>query len=338
MAKKIAIVGFGFMGRTHYAGWKEIKGAKIVALCDKDLSQFETVVTGDGDKKVDTSLDYGDAKLYDDMGKMLEAEKPDIVDITLPTWLHLPLVEQAFKSGANVICEKPMSLDVASCQKMIKAWKASGKHFMIAQCLRFWPEYVYLKSLIDSEKYGKVVAASFRRFNISPGWGKNGSWFLNEEKSGGVALDLHIHDTDMVQFLFGTPKAVTSRATYTEDGAMRYISTIYDVGGPTVIGEGSWGQPPSFGFEATFMVSFEKATVVLDAKRAVPLMVYPMKGEPFQPKLSAKTGYQLELEWFFKLVSGKKVPEVTTPEACADSVRIVAAEKKSAKTQKTVKL
>jgi len=338
--KRVAIVGFGFMGRMHYGCWKKVKGAEIVALCDRDTSQFKAPVQGGNLTGADASTDFGDAVIYDDFDRMLAEAKPDVISLTLPTPLHVLLTVKALKAGVSVLCEKPMALDAAACREMVKAAKKApnGAQLMIAQCLRFWPSYVYLKKLVDSTKYGNVVAASFRRFSAPPGWGKGKSWFADESKSGGVALDLHIHDTDIVQFLFGVPKAVTSSASYAKDGAMQYISTLYDVGGAAVTAEGSWVMTPTLGFEASYIVTFEKAVVVLDGKREKPLCVYPAKGEPFVPKLPEGDGYEHEIKWFMDVLCGKKVSCVTTPEQSCDSVRIVDAEKKSAKTGKTVKL
>lgn len=338
--KRVAIVGFGFMGRMHYGNWKKVKGAKVVALCDKDTSQFKSPIQGGNLAGADASTDFGDAVIYDDFDRMLAEAKPDVISLTLPTPLHVPLTVKALQAGVSVLCEKPMALDAAACATMVKAAKSApnGARLMIAQCLRFWPCYVFLKKLVDSRKYGKVIAASFRRYSAPPGWGKGKSWFSDESKSGGVALDLHIHDTDIVNYLFGMPVAVTSAAAYAKDGSMQYISTLYDVGGAAVTAEGSWAMTPTLGFEAGYVVTFEKAVVVLDGKRATPLCVYPLKGDPIVPKLAEGDGYEYEIRWFMDVLCGKKVTCVTTPEQSRDSVRIVDAEKKSAKLGKTVRL
>ena len=337
---RVAVVGFGFMGRMHYGVWKRMKGAKVVALCDKDRTQFETTIKGGNLAGADESLDFGDALICDDFDQMLADVKPDVVDITLPTPLHPVLAIKALEQGISVLCEKPMALTSAACDQMIKAAKKApnGAQLMIAQCLRFWPAFQFLKTLIDSGKYGKPLAASFRRYSTMPGWGKGKSWFADESRSGGVALDLHIHDADLVQFLFGLPTAVTSRATYHEDGHMQYISTLYDVGNITVTAEGSWCMAPAFGFEANYIVTFEKAVVVLDGKREKPLAIYPVKGDVIVPKLKPEEGYYYEIQWFLDKLRGKKVPCLTTPEASRNSVALIEAEKQSAKSGKTVKV
>ena len=338
--KRVAIVGFGFMGRMHYGQWKKIRNAKIVALCDQNQAQFTAPVQGGNVAGADTSMDYGDAVIYDDFDRMLKEARPDVISLTLPTPLHVPFTVKALKAGVSVLCEKPMALNAVDCGVMLRAAKQApkGTRLMIAQCLRFWPSYVYLKDLIDSGKYGKVIAASFYRFSAPPGWQKGVNWFMDESKSGGVALDLHIHDTDIVQFLFGMPRAVTSRANFAKDGAMRYISTLYDVGGAAVTAEASWAMAPTLGFEAGYVVTFEKAVVVLDDKRGKPLCVYPAKGKAFVPKLPKGDGYEYEIRWFMDMLCGRKVACVTTPEQSRDSVRIVDAEKRSARTGRTVRL
>jgi predicted dehydrogenase len=344
MAKKgeirVGIVGFGFMGRMHYGNWKKMKGARVVALCDKNQEQFTAPTAGGNISGADTATDYGDAVIYDDFDTMLAEAKPDVISLTLPTPLHVPLTAKALQAGVSVLCEKPMALTAAECDKMLKAAScaADGAKLMVAHCLRFWPCYVYLKKLVDSKKYGKVIAASFRRFSAPPGWQKGSNWFADESKSGGVALDLHIHDTDMVNFLFGMPSAVTSTAAFDKNGAMQYISTLYDVGGAAVTAEGSWCMTGTMGFEASYVVTFEKAVVILDAKREKPLCVYPAKGEAFVPVLAEGEGYEYEIKWFLDVLKGKKVPPVITAEQSRDSVKIVDAEKRSARSGKTVRL
>jgi len=340
MKKKVAIVGFGFMGRMHYGIWKKIKGAEVAALCDKDTSQFTTVVTGGNVKGADTSTDYGKAAIHDDFDRMLAEVKPDVVSITLPTPLHVPLTVKALNAGVSVLCEKPMALTAKDCRTMLAAARKApnGAKLMIAHCLRFWPCYVYLKKLVQSGKYGKVLGGTFNRMSPAPGWSKGKNWMLDEAKSGGVALDLHIHDTDIIQHLFGLPADVTSKASFDANGTMMHISTIYGYGNMAVTSTGCWTMPQSLGFEANYFVTFEKAVVVLDAKRAKPLMVYPAKGEAFEPKLPAGEGYEFEIKWFMDVLSGKKTEPVITPEDSYQSVRIVDAEKKSARTGKTVKI
>lgn len=340
--QRVAIVGFGFMGRTHYGCWHKQKGAKVVAVCDSNLVQLTAKVQGNVKGAADNSDLPKNVKVYADYEEMLAAGGFDIVDITLPTFLHPTMASAALAKGYHVLCEKPMALNAKLCDQMLATAKRAKGKFMVAQCLRFWPAYVYLKDLITSGKYGKVVAAEFTRYSLLPGWGAAGkSWFLDEDKSGGVALDLHIHDADMVNFLFGLPSAVTVRAHVRKDGVTDHIATTYDFTDKVVTSVGSWAASDSLGFEAGFKVIFERAVVINDGKRPNGgYEVYPAGGKMFTPKLSPRTGYQNEIAWFLAYVNGevKLANAPLTPQDARNSVALVDAERKAAKTNKTVRI
>ncbi|MDO4584195.1 MAG: Gfo/Idh/MocA family oxidoreductase [Planctomycetia bacterium] len=336
--KKVAIIGFGFMGRMHYGAWKKTRGAKVHAICDSNLAQLQKVNVGNL-AGTDTSTDFTGIEIFEDYDALLQAGGFDIVDITLPTPLHPAMSQKALQAGYHVLCEKPMALSLKECDAMLAvAENAEGK-FLIAQCLRFWPEYVYLKQLIDSGKYGEVKAADFSRFAAAPGRDSGGkSWFLDESKSGGVVLDLHIHDADMVNFLFGMPQTVTSKAHLREDGFLDHFSTIYGFPNKVVTSSASWAMPVSYLFGSEIKVVFENAVAVMNSKAKQPLTIYPAKGKPFEPKLQKATGYEAEIQYFLSLVNGTVKTQVLTPEDARDSIQLVLAERRSAKTNRTVTL
>jgi len=336
---RIGIVGFGFMGRTHYSCWKKIKGAEVVAVCDVNpniVEDTKKAVGNIGDAK--SNIDFTGIELYSDFDKMLAEAKLDAVSITLPTFIHPECSIKALKAGVNVMCEKPMALNVAECDKMIAAAKETGKLLQIGHCVRFWPEYAKTKEIIDSGEYGKVIAASLRRLGSAPTWSAD-DWFLDDERSGGMALDLHIHDTDYVQYLFGMPKAVSSTGAKAPGGSMAHISTQYlyddDI---AVTAEGGWAMTPSFGFEMSFHLTLERATIIYDLTRDPMFKVCPGEGEPFTPDVVEGDGWFLQIEHFAKLLEGAELEVVTTLEQSRDSVKIVAAEKESVKKMQIVSI
>ncbi|MBN2271589.1 MAG: Gfo/Idh/MocA family oxidoreductase [Sedimentisphaerales bacterium] len=333
---RIGIVGFGFMGRTHYSCWNKVKGAKVVAICDVNPNIVEDTTKAVGNIGDATSnIDFARIKLYSDFDKMLADAKLDAVSITLPTFLHPECSIKALSAGVNVMCEKPMALTVAECEKMIAAAKKTGKLLQIGHCVRFWPEYAKAKEIIDSGKYGKVIAASFRRFGSSPTWSAD-DWFLDEQRSGGMALDLHIHDSDYVQHLFGMPKAVYSTGAKAPGGGLAHISTQYIYDGIAVTAEGGWAMTPSFGFEMSFHLALERASIIYDLTRVPMFKLCPVSGEPFTPKVAQGDGWLLQIKHFAKLIQGEELEVITTLEQSRDSVRIVAAEKESVKKMKIV--
>jgi len=320
---RIGIAGFGFMGRTHYQCWNKVENARVVAVCDTNpniVEDTKKAVGNIGDAESD--IDFDGLKLFTDFDKMLADAELDAVSITLPTFLHP-------EAGVNVMCEKPMALTVAECDKMIAAAKDTGKLLQIGHCVRFWPEYAKAKEIIDSGEYGRVVAASLRRLGSAPTWSID-NWFLDEQRSGGMALDLHIHDSDYVQYLFGMPRAVAGVGAQAPGGGLAHISTQYIYDDDVVVtAEGGWAMTPSFGFEMSFNLALEKATIIYDLTRDPMFKVCPAEGDPFTPKVREGDGWFLQIEYFARLVSGEKPEPVTTLEQSRDSVRIVAAEKES---------
>ena len=334
---RIGIVGFGFMGRMHYRCWKAIKDAEVAAICDSNPNIVEDTKRAVGNiGGAEGAVDFGGIELYTDFEQMLKSAKLDAVSITLPTYLHPDNSIKALKTGVHVLCEKPMALNVKDCDRMIRAANRSGKVLQIGHCVRFWPEYAEAKKIVDSGKYGKVVAAMFQRLGSAPGWSID-NWFMDEKRSGGVALDLHIHDTDYVQYLFGVPRAVCSFGAKGSKGELLHIVTqyIYD-DSKVVTAEGGWAMMPKFGFEMSFNIALEKATIVYDLTRKPMFMVYPAEGEPFTPQVAEGDGYARQTEYFVKIICGQKVEPVTTLQQSRNSVKIVEAEKKSTKSARKV--
>ncbi len=217
---------------------------------------------------------------------------------------------------------------------MINAARRSGKLLQIGHCIRFWPEYVVTRDLIQSGLYGRTIAASFRRFSAMPTWSAD-RWFADEQRSGGQPLDLHIHDSDYIHHVFGLPSAVSSTA----DDPQSYISTPYHFeSGPAVAAESTWRMAPSFGFEMSFVIILEGATVLLDSTRTPAFRVCPAEGQAFVPDVPPGDGYSREIEHFARAVAGEPVEPIVTPEQSRDTIRLVLAEKQSAREKKAVSL
>lgn len=330
---RVGIVGFGFMGNMHFRCYKALEDAEVVAICDSDESKFQDTGGAVGNiPGTEEPLDLSGIGLFTDFDKMLAEAKLDAVSITLPTYMHRDFVIKALDTGHNVLCEKPMATDRAQCEEMIVAAKKSGRVLQVGHCIRFWPEYARTKQIIDSGEYGKVKVASFQRLSLTPTWSWKG-WLMEIAKSGGAVLDLHIHDSDFVQYVFGMPKAVYSRGTKGPSGGYDHIVTQYLYDDEKVVtAEGGWIMTPGFGFEMSFNIILEKASIVFDCTRKPAFKLYPLEGEPFSPEVEAGDGYSLEIAHFVKAVSGQEVPEIITPAQSLDSVKLILFEKQSAQT------
>ncbi|MGC8641039.1 MAG: Gfo/Idh/MocA family protein [Isosphaeraceae bacterium] len=333
---RVGIVGLGFMGRMHYRCWKALPGARITAICEsnpKVLAAAGEPSKGNVEGAAD-HVDLSELAVHSDLGELLAAGSVDALSITLPTHLHADTTVQALQAGVHVLCEKPMALSVEDCDRMTAAAQSAGRVLQIGHCIRFWPEYVVTRQLIQGGEYGRPIAASFRRFTALPTWSPD-SWFADEKRSGGQPLDLHIHDTDYIHHVFGMPAAVSSVA----DGPQTYISTQYHYeNGPAVVAESTWRMAPAFGFEMSFVVVLERATILFDSTRTPAFRVCPPEGPAFTPEVPAGDGYSREVEHFVRAVAGARVEPVITPQEARETIRLIFAEKQAAREGRRVTL
>jgi predicted dehydrogenase len=336
-AVRVGIVGFGLMGKQHLHCYRGLRGVRVTAICDGDRARLKGSEKIAGNiEKDETSLDLGDVALYTDFEKMLAEEQLDAVSITLPTFMHRDFTVKTLDAGANVLCEKPMAMSVEHCKDMIEAAKTNKRILQIGHCIRFWPEYAKAKQIVDSKKYGDVLAASFRRVSAVPEWSWK-HWLIHAKRSGGAIMDLHIHDTDYVQYLFGIPLAVRSEGAIGPSGGFDYVTTQYVYkSGKVVSAEGGFVMSPDFKFEMSFVISLEKATIVYDCRHTPALQVCPAKGGCITLKIESGDGWSREIAHFVKRVTGKKTPDVITPLDSLNAVKIVLAEKQSAESKKEV--
>src|SRR5262249_4350875 len=149
--------------------------------------------------------------------------------------------------------------------EIVKAQQNALGFLMPAMCMRFWPGWSSLKEIVEKNTYGKILAARFRRMSEMPAWSKQGTYSGGKDL-GGALFDLHIHDTDFVQFLFGRPTAVFSTGVTRPSGSVDHVVTQYVYpNGPTVYAEGSWLLAK--GFNMAYSVHCEGATLDFDLAR-----------------------------------------------------------------------
>jgi predicted dehydrogenase len=324
----IGIIGFGLMGRTHFNAWQKIPGAKISAICDTIFADGKPLEEISGNIGSGNAVDLSGIDLFTDCDEMLANSDLDAVSIALPTFLHAQFTIKAFEAGLHVLCEKPMALNPQECQAMIDAAQKYDKILQIGHCIRFWPEYVKLKEIVDSEKYGKILFGDFYRLSANPGW-TGSSWFNDETSSGGMVLDLHIHDTDFILYLLGTPEKVNSTGS-TTNGIINHVQSQFFYKNQIAISAvGSWAMSEKFPFRMGFIVGLEKATIEFNSAAGEGLRIFPNDAESFIEKVSDGDGYSNEIAHFAKRIAGENVPEIITPEGSMHTVKITLAEKES---------
>ena len=335
----VGIIGLGCMGKVHFGVYGANRKSKVAAISDvneKKLKGDWSEIAGNIDEPGAKNVNLKGITAYKKAEDLICDSMVHVVDITLPTFLHAKYVIKALEAGKDVICEKPMCMNLREADKIIEAVRKTGKKLMIAHCIRFWPEYEMLRKIIKTRRFGKLYSASFSRLGAAPIWGWH-NWLQVGKLSGGAALDLHIHDTDFINWCLGMPREVFSTGTSKAGGAVDYILTNYNYRkGLAVRAEGGWVYHPTFGFEMSYRAIFEKATVVYSFLNKPPLVIHTSNGKKIEPKIMPGNGHQREINYFLTCIGKNKKIETVTPEDARNSIKVVLAEIESAKKGKPV--
>ena len=194
MAKKIAIIGAGWMAAYHVAGFKAA-GAEVVAIVDMSDAAAKAA-----------AAKYGVEKTFSTPKAAYEAIKDlDAVSIITPNAYHHPLAMEALAAGKHVFCEKPPALCAADVIEMEAAAKKSGRMLMFNFNNRARPESYAMREYIKSGAAGRINSAQamWVRRNGIPGFG---GWFTNKKLSGGGPLIDLLHMVDLALHFMGYPE------------------------------------------------------------------------------------------------------------------------------------
>jgi predicted dehydrogenase len=323
-AMRVGIIGTGTMGEVHAAAWCTI-GAQLTGCTSSNPTQAEAF----GQRhKIRTFANYDE--LLDNI---------DIVDICTPTATHKPLVLAAAKAGKHVICEKPIALSVEDGQAMIDA--CQGVRFFIGLVLRFFLHYRSAKQLVAAGRIGKPGVLRLKRVSYVPQ--NPEAWYFNDALSGGMVVDLMIHDFDYVRWLAGEVERVFALKTHADSGAAQYVQAILRLkNGAIALIEGGWAYPPGV-FRTGFDLSGTDGLIEWSSDQPSPLITF------FPPKLeeTASVGlptsnladdpFAAELRHAYQCIQSGAPFEVTAEDAL-EALRISLAVKESVQTGKPVKL
>lgn len=273
---KVGVVGCGGMGTTHYLSWKALSAqmdVEVVALADCREEFLEKAAAY-----------FPEAKKYNLGMDLIEQEELDIVDICLPSYLHVSHAVAAMEKGMHVFVEKPICLTEEDGQKILETEKRTGVKAMVGQVIRSFDEYNYLKDIYDNKTYGKLKSIVMQRLSGDVTWGFD-DWFHDEKRSGSVVLDLHVHDLDYLRYLLGEPDSFDVRATAYDSGMINQIITTYEFGDVFATAEGLWDVSASLPFEASFRACFEEATVMFNSAKKPSVTVCKKDGSIEHPEI-----------------------------------------------------
>ncbi len=307
---KVGLVGCGGISGAHVPGWQALEDCEIVAVCDVRQEMMDK---------------YPGPRQYLSFDEMLEKEELDIVDICLPTYLHPDYAVKAMEKGINVLCEKPISLNRDDVERVYAAAEKNKVKFMVAQVLRFWPEYEKVKEFYENKTYGKLLCGRMQRLGNTPKWSWDG-WMQDEKRSGYVPFDLHIHDLDWIVYTFGAPK---NHTVYRNQRVEQdHLTVNYEFEDFYISTEACWNWAPT-PFSAGFRFQFEEAVVEYSGDMTVYqndgkiIKLGADGGEAGVINLPKTNAYGEEIEYFKNCVLNDVDPEKVKPHELATVLDII---------------
>lgn len=188
---KAAVIGLGDISKTHLSVLQKMKGAEICAVCDIQKSKAAVMPN---------------AAFYESASELLAQEKPDIVHICLPHYLHYPMALLAAQNDVNVFCEKPLALNAGEAEAFANL-ENNYPHLKFGICLqnRYNKTVHEALSIIEGRQHGSLLGVkglvawcrSKPYYDAAPWRGKM------QQAGGGVMINQAIHTLDLMQLFCG---------------------------------------------------------------------------------------------------------------------------------------
>lgn len=317
------LLGAGMIGQIHAAAVAQIDGARLVAVADANSQAAAELAKAHG------------ARVYETVEALVEDRDVEAVDVCLPTFLHERCVTLAAAVGKHILCEKPLALSKDQADRMAEAVRSAGVHFMVAQVLRFWPEYTMIKRLLDDQALGQPLVAYAARLEEP----RHVNWLNDPALGGGAALDLHVHDLDFLYSVFGLPQTVYAIGRQSVTGSWDHLITSLDFGEVIGVAEASYMMPEKYPVSNEFRlvctggsVTYRSGFVRGDESRdraASQLTLYRPHQSPEELGKPGKDAYLAEIEYFVDSLNQGRAPDIATMSEALDVLDVAMAVQKS---------
>ena len=327
---KIGIVGAGFMGTTHAAGWADTP-ATIVGFTAETQQESHSL-----------AKHYG-TNVYASLEEMLP--EVDVVDICSPTHLHYEMALQAAAAGKHIVCEKPLARTTRQAREILTACRKAGIQLLVAHVVRFFPEYALAHSAVIEGQIGKPGVIRLHRGSYRPKK-PAGNWFLDEVKSGGILMDLMIHDYDYARWVAGDVESVSARRVTQRhpDAPVDYgLVILSHRSGALSHIAGAWAYPPPT-FHTHLEIAGDRGLIEFDSDGTAPIQNLILKTAgsnapdvalPSSPV--SESPYTTQIKEFYGALAEGKPARLSASDGLA-AVQIAEAALESAHTGQPVKL
>jgi predicted dehydrogenase len=265
----IGIIGAGRIARVHAANAVLLGGLRVAVAAD---------VEPDAARAIADELACDVAGSVEELFARADVEA---VLITTPPATHADLVVAAAAAGKHVFCEKPLARTIEQARAIVDAADEAGVRVAVGHVVRVFPEYVRVKEILASGELGRPGIATLTRGSFSVATAR--PWYQDPARSGGVILDLMLHDLDVLRWWFGEPDRVSGKRLTGRGGALDYaLATLRWPDGPIAHVEASWAEHD--GFRTAFEVRGERGMLAHDSRKASPVSTQ-IPGGPSGPAM-----------------------------------------------------
>ncbi len=301
----VAVVGTGALGSLHAANFAQIDGCRVKRVYDIVAENAENCAEPLG---AEVASDF-DQCLADDI---------DAIAVVTPTDVHAQYCIRAAQAGKHIFCEKPMARTVDEADQVVAAVEAAGVKMMVGHVLRFFPEYQTARQMIQEGQLGNVGMIRMARINLMPG-----DWYGDLQRSGGVILDMIIHDFDWLLWTLGPPERIYAHGLYEQMPSLDYALCTFRFAQGTVEITGSGGLLAHDSTESTTLVAQRRGGDEPDESAYLPMTP------------TTKSPYQIEEELFIAAVEDDLEPPVTARDG-REAVKLALAVLESAQTERII--
>jgi predicted dehydrogenase len=246
---KIGLLGCGMIGNVHVDGFLSLnsKIARFTSVCDIDI-----------EKRNKFAQKYG-LRAFADLDEMLNDPEIDVVDLCLPSFMHEEYAVKIARARKHLLIEKPIAFTLEAARNIFATAHENDIRMMVAQVIRFWPEYVKIKEICDSGKLGDIVTIYAARLGQMVTWV---DWYKDPTKSGETLLNFTQHDIDFLHYLLGKPVSVYSSGTCDANDNYNDVMNIFRFEcGTNALVDGSLSMTAGYPFTMRMRVLGTKGTL-----------------------------------------------------------------------------
>jgi UDP-N-acetyl-2-amino-2-deoxyglucuronate dehydrogenase len=197
-----ALVGTGMAGLTHAREMAFVEGGELVAVCSRSEAKVKSF-----------AREFGVPRWYTDFRELVKDPDVDVVNVLVPTGQHGEVAIAASNAGKHVLVEKPLEINLARADEMLRVCRRNGTKLGVIFQMRFGSVARKLKAAVESGAMGRIfLADAFDKSSRTPAYYASAAWRGTRElEGGGCLMTQSIHIVDLLQYIVGPVRSVVGR-------------------------------------------------------------------------------------------------------------------------------